>query len=365
MRKTAFAGYLKDQAALHPGMTAQDGVKLCFQAAFGAEHILADPAKARASLLAEFAETPPREMAVFEPISPEYSRCNLAAWKHLQLPVEWLFQMFLHSATENSAAEKRENAETLFMEYLEVVTACADQGLLPFTSAAWRRYKEEYLAGGVRPVHHSEEYRLREKPAYRIVKREYEKLLPVLQKLATIREQATNKQAGPRVVAIDGRAAAGKTTLATLLSQVLTAEVIPMDDFFLPAELRTAERLAQSGGNIHYERFRAEVLPYLRKDESFSYRRFDCRIMDYSGWRLVKDSSWRIVEGSYSCHPAFGDYMDCRVFCDISPDEQRKRIIKRNGPEMAEAFFTRWIPMEEQYFKTGRIKEKADVIIEV
>ena len=138
-----------------------------------------------------------------------------------------------------------------------------------------------------------------------------------------------------------------------------------MDDFFLPAELRTAERLAESGGNIHYERFRAEVLPYLKKEESFSYRRFDCGIMNYGGSRLVKDSSWRIVEGSYSCHPAFGDYMDCRVFCDISPNEQRKRIIKRNGPEMAEVFFTRWIPMEEQYFKTGRIKEKADVIIEV
>jgi uridine kinase len=414
MRDAAFAGYLKDQAFLHPGMTAQDGVKLCFQAAFGAEHILTDPAQARAALLAEFAQTPSRKREVFEPISAEYSRCNLAAWKQLQLPPEWLFQIFFHSAPGNSVLdnsapgnsvpEKGKNAEALFMEYLAIVTACADQGLLPFSGATWRKYLEEYLAGGVRPAHHSEAYRLKEQPAYRIVKREYEKLLPVLQKLAAIRErviqeqtiqeqamgekaaqkqtireraiqeqtiqkrdsqkEAIQKQAGPKVIAIDGRAAAGKTTLAALLSQVLSAGVIPMDDFFLPAELRTAERLAERGGNVHYERFRAEVLPYLKRNESFSYRRFDCGIMDYSGTRLVQSSPWRIVEGSYSCHPAFGDYMDCRVFCDVSPDEQRERILKRNGLEMAEVFFTQWIPKEEQYFRTERVKEKADLIIE-
>ena len=215
----------------------------------------------------------------------------------------------------------------------------------------------------MRPVHHSEEYRSREEPAYRIVKREYEKLLPVLQKLATLQEQAIQEQTVPKVIAIDGRAAAGKTTLAALLARVLAAQVIPMDDFFLPAE--TAHRGKTGGKRREYplRTFLRRGLPYLKENGSF-YRRFDCGIMDYRGSRLVQSSPWRIVEGSYSCHPAFGDYMDCRVFCDISPEEQKERIIKRNGPEMAELFFTRWIPMEEQYFKTERIKEKADVIVE-
>ncbi|HHT48594.1 MAG TPA: hypothetical protein GXZ98_04800 [Firmicutes bacterium] len=353
MNGAAFTSYLKHQAALHPSMTPQDAVKLCFQAAFGAEHLLTDQAKAQAVLLTEFEQTPPRKITVFEPISAEYSRCNLAAWKDLQLPPEWLCQIFIHSASA-----KREKAEVLFREYLEIVAACADQALLPFTGASWRRYQESYLAGGVRPVHHSKPYRLRERPAYRVVKRKYEQLLPVLQKLAAIPAPAE-----PKIIAIDGRAAAGKTTLATLLSQVLKAEVIRMDDFFLPAALRTAERLAQSGGNIHYERFSAEVLPYLKKHGSFSYRRFDCGLMDYAEACLIKSSSWRIVEGSYSCHPAFGDYMDCRVFCDISADQQMRRIIKRNGPELAELFLTQWIPMEEQYFKAERIRERADIVI--
>src|SRR5690554_3017813 len=354
MNRARFASYLQHQAVLHPSMKAQDGVKLCFQAAFGAEHILSDQDKARTALLEEFARTPSRSMEVFEAISAEYSRCNLAAWKRWKLLPEWLFQIFYHSALE-----KRENAETLFKEYLDTVSACAQKDLLPFNIAVWRKYKDSYLVDGVRPVHHSEAYRLSEDPAYRIVKSEYLKLLPVLQKLAAFSDLAE-----PRVIAIDGRAAAGKTSIAALLSQVLKADVIQMDDFFLPAELRTKERLAQSGGNIHYERFCSEVLPQLKKDESFSYRRFDCRTMDYGGSRVIQSSAWRIVEGSYSCHPVFGDYMDCRVFCDISADEQMKRVVKRNGRKMAEVFSTQWIPMEEQYFKAERIKDQADIIIE-
>lgn len=176
MENVTFASYLQHQALLHPSMTPQDGVKLCFQAAFGAEHILTDPAQARTDLLAEFAQTLPRRIELFEPISTEYSRCNLAAWKYWQLPPEWVFQIF-----QRSAAEKREKAEPLFMEYLQIVTACAERGVLPFNGVEWRRYMDCYLAGGVRPVHHSEAYRLREQPAYRIVKRGYEQLLPVLQ----------------------------------------------------------------------------------------------------------------------------------------------------------------------------------------
>lgn len=156
-------------------MTAQDAVKLCFQAAFGAEHLLTDPVQARAALLAEFARILPRRIEVFEPISTTYSRCNLAAWKYWQLPPEWLFQIFWHSASE-----KEEQAEPLFREYLQIVTVCAEKGVLPFDSGEWRSYLDHYLAGGVRPLHHSAPYRLREQPAYRVIKREYERLVPVL-----------------------------------------------------------------------------------------------------------------------------------------------------------------------------------------
>ena len=82
-----------------------------------------------------------------------------------------------------------------------------------------------------------------------------------------------------RIIAIDGRCAAGKTTLAARLVKELGGDVIHMDDFFLPPALRTPERRSEPGGNVHYERFLTEVLPNLRSGRPFFYRRFDCSRM--------------------------------------------------------------------------------------
>ena len=176
-------------------------------------------------------------------------------------------------------------------------------------------------------------------------------------------DYATDGAKPLKIIAIDGRAAAGKTTTAGILSALLKADVVHMDDFFLPPDLRTANRFAESGGNIHYERFCLEVLPFLKQSAKFSYRSFDCGIMDFGESRLVQSETWRIVEGSYSSHPIFGNYADLRVFCDIAPEEQMRRIVKRNGATMARVFAEKWVPMEEQYFATGLIREKAEVVI--
>lgn len=120
------------------------------------------------------------------------------------------------------------------------------------------------------------------------------------------------KPAGCGVIAMDGRAAAGKTTLAEELAVTLGGAVVHMDDFFLPGELRTPERLAAPGGNVHAERFAEEVLPYLRRGEAFRYRRFDCHRMDYNGWTEIPPVPVIIVEGAYSQHPRFGGYADRR-----------------------------------------------------
>ena len=61
------------------------------------------------------------------------------------------------------------------------------------------------------------------------------------------------------IVAIDGRCASGKTTVATALAGLLNANLIHMDDFFLRKEQRTPERLATPGENIDHERFLEEV----------------------------------------------------------------------------------------------------------
>ena len=165
------------------------------------------------------------------------------------------------------------------------------------------------------------------------------------------------------VIAVDGRAASGKTTLARQLALILETTPVHMDDFFLPQELRTPARLAEAGGNVHYERFKIEVLPKLKHNAAFAYQRFDCSKMQPGEMRHISASRWRIVEGAYCLHPTFGDYADLKVFFDIAPETQLRRIRKRNGVRMAENFAKRWIPMEEKYIKTFNIKGKANIIL--
>ena len=154
----------------------------------------------------------------------------------------------------------------------------------------------------------------------------------------------------PFLLAIDGRCAAGKSTLARELAQRSGCAVIPMDHFFLRPEQRTEARFAEPGGNVDRERFLTDVLRPLRTGEPFSYRPFDCHTLSLAAPVPVAPAKLCIVEGSYSCHPALRDAYDLTVFLDVSPDEQLRRIRVRNGEEGAQRFAARWIPLEERYF---------------
>lgn len=337
------------QAALHPAMEPQDALKMAYQAAFGAEHLLRDGESARQYLrqeLAACAADPAEPLA--EAISPALCRVNLRAWKAAALPEDWLWAMFRDSCAPRADGEAR------LREALAALDDLAAAGRLPFSAAVWQREKQAYLAEGPHALHHSQHYREREKPAYRLVWGRYGRMLPLLAALNPSRRQ---------IIALDGRCASGKSTLAADLARVAGAAVVHMDDFFLPAALRTPERLAAPGGNVHYERFLTDVMPSLQSGEAFEYPVFDCSLMRISGARSVPAAALTVVEGAYSCHPALGNYMDLRAFSDIAPEEQRRRILARDGKAGLENFLTHWIPMEEKYFAACRIREQAQVIL--
>ena len=168
---------------------------------------------------------------------------------------------------------------------------------------------------------------------------------------------------GPAILAIDGRSASGKTTLAAKLAETWGAALFHMDDFYLQPHQRTADRLAEPGGNVDRERFLAEVLLPLRDGKPVTYRRFDCKSFTFEPARIIEPEPIAIVEGSYSCHPELRKYYDLRLFLDIDPETQMERILRRNGPEGAERFRKIWIPLEEAYFSGCGVREACDLIL--
>lgn len=173
-----------------------------------------------------------------------------------------------------------------------------------------------------------------------------------------IRRQAGRD--GNLLVAIDGRCASGKTTLAMELQRILSCDVIHMDHFFLRPEQRSQERLNTPGENVDHERFLQEVLIPLRKGEDVWYRPFNCKTFDFDEPVRVGGNKIHIIEGSYSCHVALREYYDLRIFLSVSPKEQMRRIVKRSGEDVAEIFRSKWIPLEEHYFEACSVCDACD-----
>ena len=165
------------------------------------------------------------------------------------------------------------------------------------------------------------------------------------------------------VIAIDGPCASGKTTLARLLAEKFRIQVIHMDDFFLPAALRTEERLAEHGGNVHYERFCKEVVSGIKSGKAFEYRAYSCRTGDYKETKKISPHQAILVEGSYSLHPEFSEIYDMKIFVVADPETRHERILQRNGETALETFKSLWIPLEDKYFEHFGIMKNCDIIL--
>lgn len=186
-----------------------------------------------------------------------------------------------------------------------------------------------------------------------------ERFLPLLSKIDTLLEH------GRVIFAIDGGSGSGKTTLSNMLAQIYDCNVFHMDDFFLRQEQRTKERLSEVGGNVDWERFLAEVLVPLYKEENIDYVRFDCATFDLLPAKKMEPKKLNVIEGSYSMHPKLAEKYDFGVFLEISPKLQEERIRNRNSPELAERFFEEWIPKEQKYHEIMKVKERCDLCIKI
>lgn len=346
----------------YPLMELTDGIKLLYQNGLGPGHMVTDEAGCLERLYEEWENCQKLnggkqeacgELSPFiEPIGNGLVRIYLHGLKREELPI--LNAMFSQTANRMQGSKKG------FIQNLGCLSS-----YFPKAEAAL----EEYIKQGCPPVSHSAAYRQAYHPSYRVVWKSHGACLQLIRKIDFLCRRTFHKNTdgnfhAPFIIAIDGNCASGKTTLSALLHMYFDCNVIPMDDFFLPRELRTSDRLAQPGGNIHYERFAKEIMEPLQKGAAISYRPFDCSTMDYRNKISLPAKPLVIVEGSYSMHPMLQKLYDYTVFLSCPYEQQLERIRIRNGEEMLKNFIEKWIPMENAYFNAFHIKEKCDFIIE-
>ena len=313
----------------------RDIFKFLHQSTFGCEHMVSSLEAATAYIKKE-AENISDQKPLVEELDGEFSRVHLSVLSE-GLTAETLSKLFYLSA-------RKPKASLLALEEkLKTVKDMITDGSLPFDEKEFDKAVTEWKQNGYEALHHSDTFRSAYKPAYRVVSNCFVPFLP----LFTAIDKALEN--GRAVLAIEGRSASGKTTLAEMLEEIYGCTVFHTDDFFLQAHQRTPERFAEVGGNLDRERFYDEVIVPLKENKPVSYRRFDCSTFTLLPPVEIQPQKLTVIEGAYSLHPYFGDYCNISVFLDISKDLQKERILNRN-PEMADRFFDEWIPLEEKYF---------------
>ncbi len=335
---------------LNPGLEIQDVFKFLYQSCFGCEHLACDFEYALKRINTEKVEADMDKLPAVEMLEGDFCRIHLSIFESGLSP-HTLCKLFLMSA------EPQANGLSLLEERLQELTELSDKGLLPFSDAEIKEAIYNWKKDDYPPCHHSESFSNFYHPAYRVVKKTYVKILPILIEI----DKMLNNSG--MIVAIDGRCASGKTTLASLLGKIYDCNLFHMDDFFLTPEQRTRERLAVPGENVDHERFKREVLIPLKEGLPVEYKRYDCCTKAQEAPVIITPKRLNIIEGVYSMHPELIGFYDFKLFMDISTELQRERISTRNSPELAQRFFNEWIPLEELYFDELSVRRKADLIL--
>ena len=336
----------------YPRLQIQDVFKYLYQSSFGCEHLITDLNSVIDNINRESEECDLNSQNLIERLDGEYSRVHLSFLKH-GLTAETFGKIFLKSA--KNEAEGIANLE----EKIKVATKLVQENKLPFSSTVFERAIKQWRNGGFSAVHHSNEFHSNYNPMYRVISNRYVPFLPLFAKIDRLLKEKKV------VVAVEGGSASGKTTLSKMLEELYDCTVFHMDDYFLRPEQRTSDRYEEIGGNIDRERFLEEILMPLREDKPVWFRKFDCSTMTLSPLTKIIPKKLTVIEGVYSMHPEFSDGYDYSVFLDISPRLQKKRIEKRNDPQLAKRFFDKWIPLEEIYFEKMQVKNRCDVSVSI
>lgn len=342
-------------AGLYPEMRIEDMVKLVYQNEFAGGHLIRDEEESLQRLLAEYESVTKADRPVpgtpFIDIGNGLCRLDISVLDDSRINPSTVNRFFINTANEVKGSIRG------FEEKLDVLRQCCRNGDLKILPDDLEAYLEAYRGRGYPPVSHSEAYRTAYFPAYRIVKAHYRTYLRIFLEI-----DALLRSREKVLVAIDGNSGAGKSALAALIAGVYHCNLFHMDHFFLRPEQRTEERLNETGGFVDYERFHQEVIQGLDSGHPFSYRIFDCSRMALGEAVRVEPHQLSIIEGSYSMHPTLAGKYDLKVFLQIDPDEQAKRILKRNGEAMLQRALSEWIPRENKYFAEMGIREQCDLV---
>ena len=159
------------------------------------------------------------------------------------------------------------------------------------------------------------------------------------------------------IIAIDGPAGAGKTTLAheifLALSPKMSVSVIHMDDLYNGWDNALGEDLTS-------------VLQYLaaqhRNISAAEIRRYNWTASSFGESETIEPADLLILEGVGSGDKSLQDELAALIWIDIDPEIGVMRVIARDGYQVEDEM-KKWLGTQQEYFSQHSTREKADFIL--
>jgi uridine kinase len=187
----------------------------------------------------------------------------------------------------------------------------------------------------------------------------------------------------PVRVAVDGRPASGKTTLADELGIILGdrgRRVIraTIDEFLFPKAVRYRRGIDSPDGcyddSFDFDALHRALLDPLgpRGDRAFqtsTYDREGDRVLVLSPTATAPGDAVLLFDGVFLMRPELNDDWDLRILVLTSFDETLRRARRRDSKSLGsierveERFRVRYGPSQEHYFETIRPTDIADVVL--
>jgi uridine kinase len=159
------------------------------------------------------------------------------------------------------------------------------------------------------------------------------------------------------VIAIDGPAGAGKTTLAheifLALSPKMSVNVIHMDDLYDGWDNALTNDLTQILCHLSDQH---------KKQLPTKLSRYNWATSSLDPTEVIAPSDLLILEGVGSGDKSLQEQFAALIWIDIDPEIGVQRVIERDGPGV-ENQMQKWLGTQQQYFSQHSTREKADFIL--
>jgi len=171
-------------------------------------------------------------------------------------------------------------------------------------------------------------------------------------RIAAAARRAAPRAGAIRVVAVDGRSGAGKTSLAEALRDELRAPVVSLEDLYG----------GWDGLEHGIDLLVAAVLEPLAAGQAARVPRYDWVAGQWAEPMVIEPPDVLIVEGVGAGARRAATFESVLVWLEVAAPVRKKRALDRDGATFA-PYWDQWAAQEEAMIARDRTPERADIVI--